>query len=282
MYKTPRKLVIFLFASLLLASGCASKKPAPPTSEIQGFTASPTDSVNISKIRLDALRETATGIGAQSGLYWESQRIDKVLDNDERNLDQIFNFRALLLDNNVLPPVLTEGRKALNLDSPETIRLADQVFKLESPPRFVTAPPTWREYLYMNYSPPEKPNSSLLPRNQEERDVWNEAVLQGWKDGTQQANSIFSANLGRLKRDFNGMILYRRLLAQNMVTPPYVARTDLGVTGDENQMRINDQVLRITATSKLVPDSKKWKSIVLPGTVGAVKIEGIEGTKVIE
>ncbi len=281
MGQTCKKLFILILCLTLLVA-CASKKPKPPASQIQGFATTPVDSGNISKIRYDALKEIAMSVGAQSGLAWEAVRINQILDKDERNLDQIFNFRLLLLDNNVLPPVLNEGRKALNLDSPETIRLADQVLKIESPPRFVTAPPTWREYLYMNFTPPEKPDNSLLPRNQAERDIWNEGVLQGWKDGIAQANSIFSANLGRLKRDFNGMILYRRLLAQNMVTPPYVAKTELGVTGDENEMRVNDQVLRITATSRLVPDSKKWKSIVLPGTVGAIRIEGIEGTEVLK
>lgn len=275
-------LPLFCILSFFLVLGCAPKKPPPPASQIQGYPESFDSSTKISKIRFETLKDTALTVGAQSGLAWESARINKILDRDERNLDQIFNFRPLLLDHNVLPPVLQEGRKALNLDSPETIRLADQVYKIESPPRFVTAPPNWREYLYMPYSQPEKPNSSLWPRNQEERDVWNEYVMQGWEAGILQANSIFSANLGRLKRDFNGMLLYRKLLAQNMLTPPYVAKTELGVTGDDNQMRVNDQVLRITATSRLIPDSKQWKTVVLPGTVGAVKIEGIEGTEVLE
>lgn len=281
-----RKLIYpsFILLCLLFLSmaGCSSNKSKPPTSQIQGYPNDPEENTQISKIRLDFLKEAALGAGAQSGLYWESMRINKILDNNERNLDQIFNFRALMLDNNVVPPVLTEGRKALNLDNPETIRLADQVLKIESPPRFATAPPVWRDYLYMNFQQPEKPNSALWPRNQEERDLWNEYVMRGWKEGIQQANSIFSANLGRLKRDFNGMLLYRRLLAQRMVTPPYVAKTDLGVTGDDNQVRINDQILRITATSKLVPNSKEWKPVVLPGVVGAIKLEGIEGTEVLE
>src|SRR5262245_4533161 len=132
-----RLLTCLICLMTLAMAACSSNKQPPPASQIQGFPASPEDTANISRIRLDFLKEAALGTGAQSGLYWESIRINKVLDNDERNLDQIFNFRALLLDHNVLPPVLTEGRKALALDSPETIRLADQVYKLESPPRFV-------------------------------------------------------------------------------------------------------------------------------------------------
>ncbi len=32
------------------------------------------------------------------------------------------------------------------------------------------------------------------------------------------------------------MILYRKLLAMNMVSPPYVSHTDLGVTGDASEI----------------------------------------------
>lgn len=269
--------------SLALVTGCSSsKKPTPPPSQINGYPTTSASGAQISPIRLSALQETATSLGAQSGLAWASKHINQSLEDNQRNLDQTFNFQMLLLDHNVLPPVLTQGRNALNLDSPETLRLADHVYKIESPPRFVTAAPNWREYLCMNYIAPEKPNATLLPRNEEELKIWNDCVIKGFQDGIQQANQIFSANMGRLKRDYNGMILYRTLLAQKMVTPPYVAQTDLGVTGDANQMRVNDQVLRITATSRLVPNSNKWRAVVVPGTEDAIKTQGIEGTKTLQ
>ncbi len=56
------------------------------------------------------------------------------------------------------------------------------------------------------------------------------------------------------------MILYRKLLAQNIVSPPFVSRADLGITGGGDRLRINDQVLRITAVSELKPNSKVWKA----------------------
>lgn len=274
-----KKLAFILIATTLITA-CSSEKKPPPPSIINGYP--PTDASQVNQIRQTILTETATSMGAQSGLAWASQRINKILDMNERNLDQTFNFHALLLNHNVLPPVLTQGENALNLDNPETLRLADRVFKIEAPPRFVTAPPSWREYLWMNYDLPEKPPGSILPRTEAERKIWNDAVAEGWQDGIQQANSIFSENMGRLKRDYNGMITYRVLLAQNMVTAPFVAKTELGVTGDDNQMRINDQVLRITATSRLIPNSKKWKAIVVPGTDGAIRKQGTEGTETLE
>ena len=59
-----------------------------------------------------------------------------------------------------------------------------------------------------------------------------------------------------------GMVLYRELLAEHMVSPPYVAKAQLGVTGDATQLRINDQVLRITAQSALQPNPSKWMPVI--------------------
>ncbi len=36
-----------------------------------------------------------------------------------------------------------------------------------------------------------------------------------------------------------------------MISPPFVARTELGITGDGDDMRVNDQVLRIVELPKL-------------------------------
>jgi defect-in-organelle-trafficking protein DotC len=279
------KKLLFLFLSTTLLSACSQqtslgkgdysriKNLPPPTAA---------DAFSVPKIRLAAIEQTAASLGAQGALAWTSKGINASLERDDQHLTQVFNFRALLLNNNVLPPVLSEGRDMVASDDPNSLRLADKVYKIESTPRFVTAAPTWREYLWMSYTPPERPNVSLLPRDAEEQKAWDQYYDQGWKDGIVQANQIFSENMGRLKRDYNGMILYRKLLAQKIVTPPYVAKSDLGITGDANEVRINDQVLRITATSQLVTDSKQWKSVVIPGTPGAIRKQGTIGTETLE
>ena len=77
-----------------------------------------------------------------------------------------------------------------------------------------------------------------------------------------QADQIFSSNLARLQRDYEGIILYRKLLAQNMLSRPYVSQADLGVTGGGDDMRINDRVLRITAISQLQPNIKQWNPVI--------------------
>jgi defect-in-organelle-trafficking protein DotC len=277
---TTLKTLLLSLIALTLLTACA-KNAASEKSSIRDLPVANGGS-NIPRIRSAALQQTAMSLGAQGALAWASKGINASLEHDDRNLSQVYNFRGLLLNHSVLPPVLSEGRDTINLDAPTALRLADKIYKIESPPRFVTAPPTWREYLWMTYVTPDRPNTSLLPRNKEEQKVWEQAYNDGWKEGVLQANQIFSENMGRLKRDYNGMILYRKLLAQNIVTAPFVAKSDLGVTGDANELRVNDQVLRITSTSELIPNSKRWKSVVVPGTPGGLKKQGTEGTETIE
>lgn len=218
----------------------------------------------LSTMRIQALQDIALSTGAQSGLAARSKEINAVLDSNANSLSRIFNFHALMLPHNVLPPVLSEGRSELNLADCSTIRLADRVYKIIKQACFVTAPPNWREYLYMNYAKPERPSNSLLPQNERESCIWDEAVTRGWNNGVKQANSIFRENLARLKRDYNGMLLYRQLLAENLVSPPYVAKTSLGITGTGSEMHINDQVLRITALPELQKTPKRWLPAVSP------------------
>ncbi|EKE01725.1 MAG: defect in organelle trafficking lipoprotein DotC [uncultured bacterium] len=255
------RLIILVLLVATLQAGCSNSTKTPvELSRIEALK-SPT-ALKISEIRLSGLIQTAQGLGAQAGLAWRSRQLNVMLNSQKRNLDNIFNFNYLILNQNVLPPVLVEGRNTLNLADEFTIRASDHDYQIVQPPRFVTAPPNWRDYIWMGYKKPETPNHTLLPQNNTERKAWNEYIQIGWNDGVNQANQIFSANLARLQRDYEGMILYRKLLAQNMLTPPYVSQADLGITGGGNDMRINDRVLRITAIPQLQANAKNWRPVI--------------------
>lgn len=259
----------------LALTGCASGSSSDPydTAPSQlslaanvgyvNVSSLPASTADISPIRLQAIRETATQLGARGGLAWRALQIDHSLSGQAEYLDHVFDFNQLLLPHNVLPPVLSEADDSINQQNGLALRLASKTYNLVSNARFVTAPPTWRTYLWMHYDKPDMPDHTLLPNTQPEAKLWNFYLKQGWKEGLQQANSIFSINLNRLKRDYKGMVLYRKLYAEHMVSAPYVASTDLGVTGDANHIRINDRVLRITALSKMQTNSNDWNPILI-------------------
>lgn len=214
------------------------------------------------KFRQMAIRETALSLGAQAGLAWRAKVIDEQLSRQSRTLDAIYDFNSLVLEHNILPPVLLEGRNTLNLADAQNIRVSDRTYKVAKQAHFVTSPPTWRQYLWLDYVKPDYPNNTLLPRNKAEKKVWCDFTAKGWKNGIDQANTILEENIARIKEDFGGMILYRKLLAMNMVSPPYVSHTDLGVTGDASEIHIDDRVLRITALPGLNVNSNEWRAAV--------------------
>lgn len=218
----------------------------------------------INPIRLDGLKEIAMTLGAQGALAKRSEDLNKMLLAKRKEFDQIFDFRALMLKNDVLPPVILEGREILNLDNPDTIRIADKNYKIVQQAHFATNPPNWREYLLLDYHKPEVPDLTLLPRKKREIEIetWKKAVDEGWTQGTNQANQIFINNLARLRRDYKGMILYNKLLNENMISAPIVAKTQMGITGGGEDMSINDQFMRITAHPGLNPNGEEWQPAV--------------------
>ncbi len=216
----------------------------------------------LGKIREMAVRETALSLGAQSGLSWRAKQIDEQLIKQTQSLDAIYDFNSLTLEHNILPPVLLEGRNTLNLADTQNIRISDRTYKVSKQARFITTPPNWRQYLWMDYKKPDYPSTTLLPNTKEERAIWCFYTAKGWNNGVDQANTILEESIARIKEDFSGMILYRKLLAMNMVSPPFVSHTDLGVTGDGGEIHIDDRVLRITALPALNINSSEWRAAV--------------------
>ena len=221
------------------------------------------NSKNLPELRYEALKQEARAYGAQVSLALHSQKINETLTKNCRYLDHIFNFTYLMLNHRVLPPVLQEGQNLLNLADDEALRIADHEYQIVAPARFVTAPPNWRDYLWMNYTSPEPVNNLLLPKNSNEEAIWKEYYSKGIEDGTTQAEQIFTVNLDHLVRDFSGMILYRKLRVKNMISAPTVSKLELGVTGNATDLHLNDRILRITSSAALQTDATNWQPIIV-------------------
>ena len=264
------KLASFFFLlSLCLLQGCSSPSGPQKAEQLSDLKVLRNTNPNhkqeeLTSIRYGAIRDTALSLGARGGLAWRAKNINAVLDQYVASFDRIYNFERLMLENRVLPPVLSEGRQTLEQADNQTIRVADRAYVIDQQARFVTTSPTWRDYLWLPFEPPELPDQSLLPRNKSEAAIWARYIEEGWLAGIAQADTIAAQNLNRLTRDFNGMVRYRSLLAQNMVSAPFVAKMELGITGGADEMAINDRVLRITALPAFQADGQQWKTTLTP------------------
>ncbi len=215
-------------------------------------------------IRIEAQKEAAYSYGARGGLAWRTWHIRNELETRSRYIDKVFDFRQLLIPAQsgllIEPPVIGEAMDATLIEtSGMEAAVADRVLNIGQNARIVSVPRTWRVYLEREWGNIDPPPNILLPENKQELEIWRENVRKGWEMGVSQADDIFQADLNRLVADYQGMIRYRSLLAQGMVTPPYALQVDRGVTGGGDTMRIGDRGLSITELPKLQTGYQEWQ-----------------------
>ena len=100
----------------------------------------------------------------------------------------------------------------------------------------------------------------MLPETESERQIWDDAIAQGFQQGIKQSKYIYQEQIGQLTQTYMGMALYHSLLAQNMISAPQVGQASLGVIGNNQQLKINEKIVRITAHSGLNTHTAHWKA----------------------
>ncbi len=236
---------------------------APPPSLddiLKGLPSSP-DASGIPPIRFNAIRETAMTYGSQAGLARRNHENQQQLESSAQKLDVVYNFQALMVEGNVVPPVLNELNDVYDQASDDLLRVIGKVFRIEQQARFSYTPPTWRSYLMQAFNFDQNVVANVAPKTDEELKVWRASVEEGFKLGRQLADDNLKENFARLQKDFNGMVLYHRMLASGMVTRPFVASSNLGVTrSKDGSMHVGEVVLRITANPDFVDAPGAWKA----------------------
>lgn len=216
-------------------------------------------------LRRDAQKEAALSYGARGGLAKRGYQIAERLRDYEVVLDKVFDFRALLVKAPsgllIEPPIVRESLDSILITaSGVEAAVADRVLNINKQAKIVSAPRDWRQYLVTSYdSTVQPPPKVLWPKDAKEQAAWNGWVRQGWKAGFDQAEDGFDTNLNRLVADYNGMVRYRMLLSEGMISQPYALHEDRGVTGGKNEMRVGDRALRITGPSQFLTGSELWK-----------------------
>ena len=216
-------------------------------------------------IRGDAIREAALSYGARGGLSWRTYAIRKELETRASYLDKVYDFRQLLIPAPsgllIEPPVISEQENAMIIDAGgQEAAVADRRYEININARIVSTARTWRNYLERDWGAVTDPPDILRPNNEEERDRWIDWVREGWDKGIEQAEEIFQDDLNQLMADYRGMVRYRMLLAQGMVTPPYALQVDRGITTEaSNVMRVGDRAIQITGKPEFTPGAEKWQ-----------------------
>ncbi|CAN0552000.1 unnamed protein product, partial [Laminaria digitata] len=80
----------------------------------------------------------------------------------------------------------------------------------------------------------------------------------GWKAGVDLADAEIGSRLDRLRRDYEGMLQYRRLVAMGMMDRMVLQDADFGVTGGGDEMRIGSRTVRVVSDAEFETNPKRW------------------------
>ncbi|MDR3450765.1 MAG: type IV secretory system conjugative DNA transfer family protein [Alphaproteobacteria bacterium] len=257
---------------IIPADGDSSVSPPPPVlADLQNQSAPDVDAADAAnavnsvglQIRADATREAALSYGARGGLAYRTFQIQRRLAEYDTSMSKAFNFSRLLVaaPSGLLiePPVVSEAERAVLVNSGgQAAAVADRIYRINKVARIVTAARDWHLYLERDWGRVDPPPAILLPKTDEEKAAWAAYVKQGWDAGVKQAEETFESDLDRLTNDYVGMVRYRDLLAQGMISPPYALADDRGVTGGGNEMRVGDRGVTITGQSALINKTSQW------------------------
>lgn len=254
-------LAIAAFVTLSMPGASVAQNASPPDlgEVLKTLPISPEMS-RLNGLRFTALRETGASYGAQAGLARRSHENQKRLQAKAADLDATYNFQSLMIDGNVVPPVLTEVSDFYDQSSGDMLRVIGKVFRIDQQARFSYTAPNWRTYLLVGYEFDTNAVANVTPQTAEERQVWDSAVKLGFEKGREQADGILRDNFARLQRDYVGMVRYHQMLDAGMVSAPFVASNSTAVArAEDGAMHVGEVFLRITAAPDFVAEPSRWK-----------------------
>ena len=218
----------------------------------------------MARIRGDALREAARRFGSQHGFARRAWEIVQLLEQRSAELSASYDFNRVATSTPgvpgvILPPVVARTFDAYALNrSSRSASHSDEYFEVLKAASLSPVVPTWREYLVIRSKEPREPPRSLMPRGGLEAGRFRQWFNEGWDAGVDQAEAEFAKRVARLRRDYEGMLEHRRLVALGMMSPILIETEFLGMTGDIGSMSVGLHDLKIVGDAEFIIDEDPW------------------------
>ncbi|OVZ88271.1 conjugal transfer protein [Yersinia kristensenii] len=251
---------IILFSALPVL---AVEDAAPPPGMDAYLNPSNNSHNGMSDTVYQMLTEAGRTVGFRGGKAQRAWELQTALVSKETTLNTMYDFRPLITRQGWLPPVIAASKDIAHI-TPDQIRTATSVYKIVVPERFVSNPPGWRQYLLagLNTARTALPESSVHPKDSQQRTVWRQAIEKGWAEGRESADNTLEANFSRLTRDYAGMLQYSTLLHQGMIKAPHITEQQQTVTGTRDQLMIGDKVKRLKERAGFDIDKTHWQPVI--------------------
>lgn len=244
-----------------------SNRPPADFAEFSARTRRGNYETSVDEERYGLLREAAVSYSAQAGYQHRVWEVMRQLEQDSGKLSRTFDFNRVAYSapretGYILPPVVSRATAAINVDeSGQSAVAADEFYRLEIPGRIVTIVPTWRDYLVIPLEEASEPDDNFLPQNKEEKQVFNRFAAEGWQAGVEQADEALSLNFSRLKRDYLGMVEYRRMVQAGLVRELVIQSSERRSAGEGEELFIGERRVRIVSSAQFVRDPSQWKPL---------------------
>jgi len=259
--------ILITLALFSIAAPASGSEPDPvdlkALKDLSSVELAETLETEAQRLRPEAIREAGQVLGTQTAVRYRYAQIIAELRTHEASLDKIFNFTPLMMHKGrVVPPVIVASGHSLRIETPDQGSFTGASFRILKPAQLVSLAPDWRSYLLTASLPAVQPvEPSLLPKNSAERLLWEAAVEEGWKLGLQHAENLFEVSLARLVRDIRGMIRFKALVAQGMVSLPQYAEGHLGIQVGADSLDVDQRVFRLILPSRFM-DVDNWKPVL--------------------
>lgn len=222
--------------------------------------------------RIKAVKKAAIMVGAQHGFNQQMEINKSKLRAMSDSLDQIFDFRTLmkLASGNqngrfLIPAIMGQADdvKAVSTDA-SVISISEREYQIVRPARLALRSPNWREYLlYDEKMETTLPSELLLPKDEDEREIWESGIKEGWSSGSQLAEREMVTRMERMGQDFFGIIRNIKLKEEGKLQQTLVTYEYDPVSGGGSSMSENRHVYRIAAPASLNGNMSNWRPIIM-------------------
>ena len=271
-----RRAPIGLLAAALALAACAAPQRAaqppapapgaPPASPAEaGIRIEPPGESGVAALRARTLRDAALERGSRMGYARRVWEIRQDLRRRAAELEREFAFERVVADapagaGYVVPPIVVRAFDAFRTEGGGTrASVSDEYLAIAAPGRLAPAAPSWRDYLLFDAPKEEAAPAPPAPADARERDLFSKWLEEGWQAGAAAAEDERRRRLARLRRDYGGMLQYRRLVALGMMDRIVVRDADFGVTGGGGEMRVGSRTVRIVSEAEFSADPRRWR-----------------------
>lgn len=171
--------------------------------------------------KLRVIYDAARGVGIRAGYADEAVRINDIVQRRYVPLlNSRFDFRRLMVQQYVIPPVITRINN-IEEASGQLLYFSNSSYEIAKDARLSRTAPNWQSYLNLPVQPIAAPQG-LSVESSEEQKAWREGASIGWYAGITEARRGFVTGWNILNRDYGGMIRYHDLARQGVVSLPNV------------------------------------------------------------